>query len=376
MICAAVAAALAAGCESNATQESQPTSSASSSPPPASPTDEGTPAKPPIRLAAWTVLNRWPMDRRLTGEFNGPYRAVVDEHDTWADESQTARFLDAQGRRVLRRESGGEGWFTQDVWLTEHYAVVEDLNLDARDIRLFVYDLRTGKQVPAPSPPISQPEMDASAGRVAYLSGRATTKICLQLLELDTGTTTQLACGRRGDVLGDVAMDAAGDVTYSSVRKPDTPKRCKTVLAVRPGDRPLRPQSVPARQRCLAWSGVVLPGGVAWDEADPYSEDLAFGQGYVEQDGEITELGLLDTDTLVACGDRFFWEAQDERGSRVDSIKPGGQPVTIWGPKENGVPTGLKCADGRWLQARFDDVSSDNLPMEFQVLDTSQGLDR
>lgn len=358
-VAVALASALVAGCGGQESPRVAPRRSASAS---------GVPSTPSAQTAAWKVIAKWPaLGPSHTGEYNGGYYAVVDEHDTFSEASQVTEIFDLERRRILKRSADGPAWFTQSVWLTGNFAVVEDLNEEAKEIRLFAYDLTSGKPIRLDRlPEVTQPEMDVSDGRIAYITGHSATRMCLELADLATRKAVEVACGRHGDVLGDVAV-SGGAVLYSSVSDPGASRRCKKVVVVRDGT----PKAVPARGKCFAWSGAVLGDAVAWDEADPAAADLAMGKAYVEAGRQITTVGVVMTDTLVACGERFYWSAADGRGQRVDGMKPGEAPVTIWGPEENGVPTGLECADGRWLHMRADDISSSNLPHQFLVLDAA-----
>ena len=366
-LAAIVAAALLLSACTGSSQPEPETAATTDGSEPNPPVTEAT-TRPPVSPLPWQVVKKWPRGPKDPwGEYNTGYEAYWDSSGPDTRGVETLTVLDHRGRLVLTRRKNSPDWFTQEVWLTGHFAVVEDLNLDERLVRLFVYDLHSGSQIPMPhglQP--TQPEVDAGFGKVTFTTGHSKTRMCQQLVGLDSGIVEPPVCESTGDVLGDAAI-GPDSYLYSRVRNPERPPaRCKHVFVVADAVK----MGVPQRDSCLGWSGALIAGAVAWDEADPYSEMLAVAQGFVLIEDRVEGLGEVDTDSIVGCGDRFFWTAEDGRGERIDAWSKNHGVTTVWPPHRNAGPAALECSDGRWLHTRVDDIDGKNEHLRFMVLDT------
>jgi hypothetical protein len=343
--------------------------------PSASPSRTSVPATTRAQLptdpsASWRVLKQWRRDgTEAFGDYNGTYTSFR-ESSSDIDTPQHTRVFAAGGRLVLDRASQGAGWFSQEAWLTGHFAVVEDINNEKRLVRLFVYDLKTTKpvQLPGGLQP-TQPEVDVGFGMVSFTTGTAKGRMCQQLIDLESGVTKATACVITGDLLGDSVIGAENHA-FSQVRASNTDQRCKDLVVMEAGRR----TELPLRQKCLGWSAALIAGAVAWDEADPFAENLVFGDGYVLPDGgELVSLGSIFTDSIVGCGNRFFWQGTGpDQSIGIASWDAEHGVQTVWGPEGNIVPTALGCSDGRWLHSRLDDNGGKDEKLRFAVLDTSR----
>lgn len=326
-----------------------------------------TPATPAI--GEWRSVANFPFDGpRVTVAYGGEYRVETrDVSENLGDKPTETRVVNTEGVEVLTHMTPGRGWFAQDVWVTNDYLVVEEINERRRKLRFVAYDLSTRRRLPLPAPPISEPEMDASGGVVAYISGRPQSPMCVQLLDLASFRVREAACGLPGEVLADVAYNA-GRVVYSVIQRPNQKDRCKTVWVASLVE---KPRALPTQQQCLGWSGAVVADAVAWDEADPLSEQLAVSRDYVQSaDGRVREIGSdIDTDSIVGCGGRFFWNTSDGERSRINTMGIDADATAFWvgGPDE--YSTLLRCIDDRWLQMSVDVLNGENPPTEYLVRD-------
>lgn len=313
----------------------------------------------------WRVVLSAPRAKGMwSAEFSTDYVAVWDDREDVGQRQKLTAFDKAQ-EVVLDWTSRGGDWILQDVWLTHDFLVVEEINETAKSIELRAWNLASGKEIKIPLQP-SQPEVAADFGRVAFMTGRATTRICQQSLDLASGELTAPRCARPGTVLGDLALGQK-ESTYSEVVAPGTDDRCKSLLV--DGSNPTR--EVPIAQRCLGWSSAIADGLVAWDEADPASETFPTSRGYVLADDRRRALGPMVTDTLVGCGSSFYWIEVDGHGHRIERWTRGGGVQTVWGPQDERLPGELQCADGRWLSTRVDDIDGTDESLTFAVLDSA-----
>jgi len=317
----------------------------------------------------WQVIRTWSRDEPPQfGVYTADHVAYWDEHQD-GNPAQVTRAFDRSGAVVATHRSHAPAWYTQDVWLTAGHLVVEDINDAARRVELFVYDLAEGTRVPLPVQP-SQPEVAAAEGRLAFISGTSREGMCRQVVDL-TGsepTTEEVGCAEPGAVLGDVEVAADG-LAMSEVRAPETRSRCKELTVLTGGTA----TEVDLARDCLGWSVAVGESAYAWDEVDPRSPDLGTARGFVHHDGEVVELGPVSTDSIVACGDGFYWEVQAGRGPRIDGWRPGEGVTTIRPASMREGPTTLTCTEGRWLQTRFDEVHGGEEELTFEVYDTAAG---
>lgn len=299
-----------------------------------------------------------------SAEFTTDYVAVWDDRED-VGQRQKLSVSDKAHDEVLEWTSRGGDWILQDVWLTRHFLVVEEINETAKRIELRAWDLSTGEEIEIPLQP-SQPEMAADFGRVAFMTGRAITSICQQSLDLATAELATPRCARPGAVLGDLALGQK-ETTYSEVVAPGTDDRCKSLLV--DGSNPTR--EVPITKRCLGWSSAIADGLVAWDETDPASESFPTSLGYVLAGDRRSALGPMVTDTLVGCGSSFYWIEVDGLGHRIERWTRGSGVQTVWGPQDERLPGELQCADGRWLSTRVDDIDGHEESLTFAVLDSA-----
>ncbi|WP_028658795.1 hypothetical protein [Nocardioides insulae] len=310
----------------------------------------------------------WPREAgQRSGEYAGSYVAVWDEHEPGGP-TQVTRVRDTEDRLIVEHRPARGDWFTQDVWLTGAFAVVEDLDERARLVRLTVYDLAEGTTVPLEHQP-TQPELDVAHGRVTYTTGTSAIGMCQRVLELESRVDRPVGCAPEGGVIAD-AVAGRDRVGFSTLRDPASGRRCKQLrIAGLDGD---GAAAVPLHRDCLGWSLALSDGGFAWDEMDPRREDLATARAYALAGGIPVELGEAVTDTLVGCGDGFYWLVEDGRGVRIDAWHPESGVTTVRRPVPAVLPNSLECSDGRWLQARFDDLSGADERLSFEVLDTGE----
>lgn len=347
-------------------ETTEPTAPPSSSP--ASATPSG-PTTPPVAETTydWQAVAEWSRaDPPTNGEYADGYVAYWDAH--LLETPQWTRVYDSEDRLIVERVSDAPDWFTQQVWLTEHFAVVEDINDQARTVRLSVFDLETGDEVAldgieAPT----QPEVDAGFGRLMFTTGSLETGMCANVIDLDSlRPDDSPACAPPGDIIGDVAVGETSS-TYSRLDNPNRPgSRCKTVVV----DSDNGTSELPLRRQCLGWSGAVTEGSAAWDEMDPSSPRLGSAKAYIAHDGEVSPVGTIETESIIGCGDRFFWQAQSGRGARIDSWSAKNGIETVWGPELDVVTTALECTDGRWLHMGPEDITGVDEKLRFVVLDT------
>jgi hypothetical protein len=323
---------------------------------------------PPATKVPWRVLARVPRADGATGiKSDGHFQVSLDESDPDESTPQVIRVMDPRGRVVLERRGATSGSFVQDVWLSGGHLVLEEIDERARKVRLRAFDLDSGLDVglPGRARP-TQPEVDANGGRIAFVTGTMRTRMCVVLVDLDQRTSKVLACDEPGAILGDIAL-SGDEVLYSSLTDVDTDRRCKRLRTIAADG---TTQEIPALARCLGWSGVITADAVAWDEADPNSSSLAYGEGFVRYRGEPTvALGPMKTDSMVSCGGRLFWTIADGRGDRVDRWSPPGNVATVLGPWANVGMTSLHCTEDRWLTLRTDDVDGEDEHFTHYLLD-------
>jgi len=368
LIATLVVCASLTGCADHRQVGSEKRPSPSTTPSPTN-TAPATSARPSLAPVGWRKVRSVPRSAQaieVTG--NGTYLAYWDDADPDTLSKQQVRVSTAAGRLILEEGVSDPSSFIQDVWLSDHYLVVEEINEAARRVHVVAYDLPSGRVVELPhAARPTQPEMDATGGLVALISGAASTGMCVQIVDLTTHASKKVACRGRGDVLGDVAM-AGKEVIFSAVKSPNSPQRCKQIFTASDG----RVEEVPLAVRCIGWSGAVTDQAIAWDEMDPASQLMGESVGYIDTgEGPPQELEPMETDTIVACGDDLYWLSQDGRGERIDRRDAGGRIETIWKPKNDLVPVNLRCTDGRWLSMRTDDIDGVDEHLSLYVLDTA-----
>jgi hypothetical protein len=382
----ATAVVLLAGCSSTAggdggavgTSSSSPAASPSASPssspsasPSASPSSSpsrspsGSPSSTPMGKPRWQLLASWRRGQPDSlGVTDGTHLLLRGAVATGPGFSTVT----AHGRRILRHSPGGGQWQTQDGWLGAGRAVFLDVNLPQRNARLTVYSLSSGRRVR--TVPHVGPEADVDGRQLAYFTGTPDTRMCLHAVDLAT-MTGNTACDSSGAILGDIAT-YDGSAVYSRLVDPDRPGRCKTlaVLDLRTGARDRAAERAIARHaHCLAWDGVRVAGGVAWDEADPSSSSMGRSPAFARTaDGAVVGLGHLDTDSMVACGRSLYWTRTS--GDTVVVRWPGrGTPQVVLDPGRNALPTALQCTDDRWLTTRVDDIGGQDERLRLLALD-------
>lgn len=325
--------------------------------------------RPAIARAPWRTMKSIPRSARARGlAYNGRYAVYWDDADPDTLRKQAVRVFTRSGRLLLEVAGSAPSSFVQSVWLSGDFLVVEEINETARRVHVTAYELPSGRVVrlPGPARP-TQPEMDASRGRIAFVSGAARTRMCVQVVDLDSSASETVACRSRGEVLGDLALTGRG-VIFSAVANPNSPQRCKRLFIAVDGT----VDEVPLVTACRGWSGAVTDDAIAWDEMDPAGGLLDEAIGYVRtEDAASQKLEPMTTDTILACGDRFYWQAEDGRGVRIDRRNADGSIQTIWKPEENLVPVGLVCTDSRWLSMRTDDIDGVDEHLTLYVLDTA-----
>jgi hypothetical protein len=324
----------------------------------------------------WIVVRQWDRGEQDSfGSYDGTLTMLVASPSTGPDHSA----VETSPEVALLEHDAGEGdWMTQDGWLAHDAAVFMDLNFPRRNSRLSVYELPSGQPAAwSDDGQVSHVAPEASVGddALAYITGLPKTRMCLRALDLGDLRSHKLACGATGEVFGDPAVNERS-VTFSRLvgwRQPPNEKRCKTlnIVDLRTGRHDRSAEAAIAdHARCIAWDGVVVGGGVAWDEVDPTFGNVGISPGYYRApSGAITQLGRMDTDSMVACGGRLHWQVGAATTDLIVEWEPGSAPQTIRNVP-NTSPTALQCTDNRWLTTRIDDITGHDEKLTIVALDT------
>ncbi|HET6741622.1 MAG TPA: hypothetical protein VFH76_21910 [Kribbella sp.] len=334
---------LLAGCSSNP-PESKPTPTPTPSPTtPGRPTDAGT------ALPAWKNVLRQPVDGQHLVTQQRKY--VVTRG---SDEAGTTTITDRSTKKVVVRHVPATGFVAQSpVVIDDRWALIEDIRSDGPDpqIKLLRYDLSTGKaSAPTALPAVSEPEIGTYDGTFAYSSTDAKNRSCLIVADLATLKARTVTCVAAPGYIADPVV-SADTVTFSEIVAPGTAHRCKRVLtAPRTGG---AAQPVPAATNCIQWSGATLRGATVWSEVGASDPDQYQSKAYVRESGDspARPLGVVVTDTILACGNWILWEtrtvsAAGEEAYQINRWRPGvPKPQTVYAGKPNVALTPMTCQD-------------------------------
>lgn len=345
---------VAVGCDSSGSEtEGSPSTDASSA-------TVATSAEPSgSGLGEWQVVRDWSRGdpKSAYGIANSAY-ALLRNLDV---SPNTVRVEDLGSGDVLwEHDVPSQAWSNQSGWLSDGIAVVLDTSAGARVARLSAYDIQRGEVLALPGGGRGVgPEADVSDGRLAYTEGSLSDGICVHVHDLQTGRETFRSCSEPNEVAGDLAL--VGDLlSYTLLVDWDSKQRCKRVVFVDLASGRTLPDPAEAateRSGCLIWSGMpVTPTTFAWDEADPTVDTFAQAQGYAWDAGVAVPLGAMDTDSMVTCAGRLFWQRSANRSS-IMTWRPGGDVEVVLAPEKHEVTTTMQCSDGRWLATRLNDIS-------------------
>jgi hypothetical protein len=331
---------LVAGCSSSTTTTPPPTQTPTT---PASPSDAGTAA--PV----WTKVLRQPVDGQHLVTQQRKYLVTRG-----SDEAGTTVITDRGSRKVVVRHVPAAGFVAQSpVVIDDRWALIEDIRSDGPDpeIRVYRYDLRTGRPTDLAKqlPRVSEPEIGASDGTFAYSSTDARNRSCLIVAELATLKSRSVTCVADPGYVADPVVSADA-VTFSEITAPETARRCKRILTASLSGGAARP--VPAATNCIQWSGASLRGATVWSEVSASDPNQFQSKAYVRESGDspARALGVVVTDTIIACGNWIFWQtrtvADGNESYQINRWRPGLQgPQRIYAGKPGTALTPLICQD-------------------------------
>ncbi|TDD26077.1 hypothetical protein E1218_13990 [Kribbella turkmenica] len=271
-----------------------------------------------------------------------------------SDEAGTTTITDRSSKKVVVRHVPPAGFVAQSpVVIDDRWALVQDIRSEGSDpqIRVYRYDLTTGRATDLAGrlPAVSEPEIGALDGTFAYSSTDARDRSCLIVAELATLKSRTVSCVAAPGYVADPVV-SADTVTFSEVTAPETAGRCKRVLTASLSGGLPRP--VPAATRCIQWSGASLGGATVWSEVGAADPDQYQSKAYVREsaDSPTRPLGMIATDTIIACGNWILWEtrtvADGDEAYQINRWHPGlRQPQRIYTGKPGTVLTPLTCQD-------------------------------
>lgn len=349
---AVLAVLLVAGCSSSPSGTGKPSStpttpgtpSTTTTPPtatPSVPTDTGT------ALPVWTKMMRQPVDGQHLVTQQRKYLVTRG-----SDEAGTTIITDRASKKVVVRHVPPAGFVAQSpVVIDDRWALIEDIRSDGPDpeIRVYRYDLTTGRPTDLAKqlPKVSEPEIGASDGTFAYSSTDVRNRSCLIVAELATLKSRTVACVANPGYVADPVM-SADSVTFSEITAPETTRRCKRILTATLSGGQARP--VPAATNCIQWSGATLRGATVWSEVGASDPDQYQSKAYVREsaDSPARPLGVIVTDTIIACGNWIFWETRTvdngDETYRINRWRPGlERPQPIYTGKPGTALTPLTC---------------------------------
>ncbi|MFI7062932.1 hypothetical protein ACIBL3_18265 [Kribbella sp. NPDC050124] len=332
---------LAAGCSSKPESTSSPSST------PASPSETPTRSmdnSPP----KWTKVLRQPVNGLHLVTQQRKY--VVTRG---SDEAGITTVTDRTTKKVVVRHVPASGFVAQSpVVIDDRWALIEDIRSDGPnpEIKIFRYDLTTGRPAGLGRlPQVSEPEIGAYGGTFAYSSTDAKNRSCLIVADLATLESRIVGCVAAPGYVADPVV-SADTVTFSEVAAPETSRRCKRILVASLSGGAARP--VPAATNCLQWSGASLSGATVWSEVAASDPDQYQSKAYVREsaDSPARALGVIVTDTIIACGHWIFWEtrtvADGNEAYQINRWRPGlPQPQRSYTGKPGTALTPLTCQD-------------------------------
>jgi hypothetical protein len=346
---------------------------------PSSPSNSVSASSPAIQpvldLVHWRLVRSWTRDEKDSfGAYGGGLLLLQAPPVGGPAYSSVVR---KNGSLVLRHFAGPGHWQTQNGWLWRNRAVFLDLNYPKRLVRLSIYSTKSGSILDWP-PSHAQvpqiPDADVAGGQLGYLTGLPDEGgICFRVVDLTNLETRKLQCAPADVTLGDVALHD-GIAVISRLVHPLAPKqRCKTleVIDLASGHHDAAVEhDIADHAHCLAWDGVAVGDALAWDQADPNSEMIQFGHGFVRTaDGTIQPLGTLLTDTMVPCGDALYWLTGRHDQSQVERWTPDGKIAIVYRTGPNRLATLPQCANNRWLTTRVDSATGHNERLRLITLD-------
>jgi hypothetical protein len=281
------------------------------------------------------------------------------------------------GSSALRHFAGPGQWLTQNAWFWRDRAVFLDLNYPKRVVRLSIYSAKDGSILDWPPTQAQVPQIpdaDVAEGQLGYFTGLPEEGgMCFRVVDLPDLETKTEECAGDGVILGDVALHDGIAVISRLVHHLAPKRRCKTLEAIHldTGRHATAVEhDIADHAHCLAWDGVAVGDALAWDQADPNSEMIQFGHGFVRTaDGTIQPLGTLLTDTMVPCGDALYWLTGRHDQSQVERWTPDGQIAIVYRTGPNRLATLPQCANNRWLTTRVDSATGHNERLRLITLD-------
>ncbi len=318
-------------------------------PPAPAPTTPSAPTDTSTALPVWTKLMRQPVDGLHLVTQQRKYLVTRG-----SDEAGTTTIADRTSKKVVVRHVPPSGFVAQSpVVIDDRWALVEDIRSEGPDpeIRVYRYDLTTGRPADLSKqlPKVSEPEIGASDGTFAYSSTDARNRSCLIVAELATLKSRTVACVANPGYVADPVV-SADTVTFSELTAPETARRCKRILTAALSGGPARP--VPAATKCIQWSGASLRGATVWSEVGGSDPDQYQSKAYVRDsaDSPARSLGVVATDTIIACGNWIFWETRTvgngDEAYQINRWRPGlQQPQRIYTGKPGTALTPLTCQD-------------------------------
>ncbi|MEZ0580616.1 hypothetical protein [Nocardioides sp. MH1] len=340
--------------------------------PPHSTLEQGD-ARPP----EWQVVQTWSRTDpdASFGLADSKYVAAFTSTTSGGRVALTSR----EGHGILDLAAPAHG-YVQDVWLGT-YAVMEFIDVQARVVTLRAYGLSGETAWPVDLSSVNRsspgPSVAYSEDRIAWTKGSPDDGMCVMLTDLESGVDREVDCAPKKTILDDIALDDQR-VMFTRLTRPGSPThRCKRVSVVDLDGRHDRPveRAIARQSDCLAWDAVPIGGGVAWDTADPNALDVARGEGYYVRNGVVTELGNVDTDSLVACGEMLFWTNPVREATTPFGWQPGSQQsnkVLELRHSRDESATALHCASNRYLSTRAEELSGTDEHLRLLVLDTME----
>jgi hypothetical protein len=340
---------LVAGCSSSPESGSSP-----SGKPPSPSTTQTTTPSPTQPTSVDTTPPQW--TKMLRQPVNGLHLVTQQRRylvTRGSDEAGTTTITDRTSKKVVVKHVPAAGFVAQSpVVIDDHWALIEDVRSDGPDpeIKVFRYDLTTGRPTSLGRlPKVSEPEIGAYGGTFAYSSTDAKNRSCLILADLATLTSRAVTCVANPGYVADPVI-SADTVTFSEITAPETSRRCKRILVASLSSGKARP--VPAATNCLQWSGASLSGATVWSEVAASDPDQYESKAYVRDpaDSPARPLGVIVTDTIIACGNWIFWETRTvgdgNEAYQISRWRPGlRQPQRIYSGAPGTALTPLTCQD-------------------------------
>ena len=127
------------------------------------------------------------------------------------------------GKPRLRHYIGGDTWHSQQHWIDDDLIGFVDDSLEEHRVRLTLMR-PLGAAAPTAATSGVSPEADLSHGRVGYLTGDPSKRMCVHVVApLTSNEIAWQHCGRTGEMLGDVAL-FEDRLSYTTVTDWTSPK--------------------------------------------------------------------------------------------------------------------------------------------------------